>query len=132
MLSKVDGLTPYAVAKDCTRNAYHLYMFRYEAAKFGGRSRADFLKELAKHKVPASGGYAPLQDEPFLKNTFETRGYQFAYGKNYFEKWRKKNDCPVNRKCCGEAVWFTQNLLLAEPALIAKIGKAVEAWKKQG
>jgi len=130
MLAKVEGLTPYRVAKDCTRNAYHLYMFRYDASKFGGRSRADFLKELARQKVPASGGYAPLQDEPFLKNTFETRGYQFAYGKNYYDKWRKRNDCPVNRKACGEAVWFTQNLLLAEAPLMAKIGKAIAGWSR--
>ncbi|MBM3761266.1 MAG: DegT/DnrJ/EryC1/StrS family aminotransferase [Acidobacteria bacterium] len=132
MLGKVDGLTPYRVAKDCTRNAYHLYMFRYDAAKFGGKPRAAFLKAMAQHKVPASAGYAPLQDEPFLQNTFDSRGYEFAYGKNYFRKWRKRNDCPVNRKACGEAVWFTQNLLLGEPALFARIEKAIAAWVKMG
>lgn len=132
MLGKVDGLTPYRVAKDCTRNAYHLYMFRYDAAKFGGKPRAAFLKAMAQHKVPASAGYAPLQDEPFLKNTFDSRGYEFAYGKNYFAKWRKRNDCPVNRKACGEAVWFTQNLLLGEPALFSRIEKAIASWVKMG
>ena len=88
------------------------------------------MKYLAAKRIPVSGGYAPLQDEPFLKNTFETRGYQFAYGKNYFEKWRKRNDCPANRKACGEALWFTQNLLLAEPELIQKIDKTVESWAR--
>ncbi len=131
IFSKVDGLTPHKVAKGCTRNAYHLYMFHYDAKKFGGRSRGEFMKHLAAERIPVSGGYAPLQDEPFLKNTFESRGYQFAYGKNYFDKWRKRNDCPVNRKACGEAVWFTQNLLLAEPELIHKIEKTVEAWARQ-
>lgn len=130
MFSKVEGIMPYKVGSGCTRNAYHLYMFHYDAKKFGGRSRADFLKHLAAHKVPASSGYSPLNDEPFLKNTFESRGYQFAYGKGYFEKWRKKNDCPVNRKACGEAVWFTQNVLLGDQKLMAKIGKAVESWAK--
>ena len=132
IFGRVEGLTPMKVAKDCTRNAYHLYMFRYEAAKFGGRSRTEFLKHLAKEKLPASGGYAPLQDEPFLKNTFESRGYQFAYGKNYFEKWRKKNDCPVNRKSCGEAVWFTQTFLLGESELIHKLDKSVASWSRVG
>lgn len=129
ILAQGAGLTPYRVARGCTRNAYHLYMFRYDAAQFGGRSRAEFLKHLAQHQVPASGGYAPLQDEPFLKNTFESRGYQFAYGKNYFEKWRKKNDCPANRKSCGEAVWFTQNFLLGEPGLLARTAKAISSWR---
>lgn len=129
MLAKVEGLTPCTVAKGCTRNAYHLYMFRYDAKQFGGRSRADFLKHLGQHRVPASSGYAPLQDEPFLKNSFESRGWQFAYGKNFFEKWRKKNDCPVNRKSCGEAVWFTQNFLLGGPALLGRLEKAIETFR---
>ena len=31
----------------CTRNAYHLYMFRYDKARFAGLPRAAFLKALA-------------------------------------------------------------------------------------
>lgn len=129
VLAKHDGLTPYRVAPGCTRNAYHLYMFRYDAARFGGRSRADFLKHLSQHGIPASGGYAPLQDEPFLRNTFESRGYQFAYGKGFFAKWRKQNDCPANRKACGEAVWFTQNFLLGDHAWHARIDRALSTFK---
>ena len=128
-LAEIPGLTPCTVGKSCTRNAYHLYMFRYEAARFGGRSRAEFLKHLAKHGISASGGYTPLQDEPFLKNTFETRGYQFAYGKGFFEKWRKKNDCPVNRKGCGEITWFTQTQLLGGPQYVNRITQALRSWK---
>ncbi len=129
VLAKHDGLTPYRVAPGCTRNAYHLYMFRYDAARFGGRSRADFLKHLSQHGIPASGGYAPLQDEPFLRNTFESRGYQFAYGKGFFAKWRKQNDCPANRKACGEAVWFTQNFLLGDHAWHTRIDRALSTFK---
>jgi perosamine synthetase len=130
ILGKVDGLTPMKVGSGCTRNAYHLYMFHYDASRFGGKPRSEFLKHLSKSRIPVSGGYAPLQDEPFLKNCFESRGYEFAYGKNYFAKWRKKNDCPANRKACNEAVWFTQNLLLGEPELILKIEKSIESWAK--
>ncbi len=129
LLAEVPGLTPCPVGRGCTRNAYHLYMFRYEAAKFGGRSRTEFLKHMGKSGVSASGGYTPLQDEPFLKNTFETRGYQFAYGKGLFERWRKKNDCPVNRAACGEAVWFTQTQLLGGPQYVDRMARALRAWK---
>ncbi|MFN8939985.1 MAG: DegT/DnrJ/EryC1/StrS family aminotransferase [Acidobacteriota bacterium] len=129
VLSRHEGLTPYRVAAGCTRNAYHLYMFRYDAARFGGRSRSEFIQHLGKHGIPASGGYAPLQDEPFLRNTFESRGYQFAYGKGLFAKWRKQNDCPLNRKACGEAVWFTQNFLLGEEAWHGKLDRAIAAFR---
>jgi dTDP-4-amino-4,6-dideoxygalactose transaminase len=122
------GLTPCTVASQCTRNAYHLYMFRYDPKHFGGRTREQFLAHLAKHRIPASGGYSPLSDEPFLQNTFNSRGWQFAYGKGFFEKWRRKNDCPVNRQACSEAVWFTQTFLLGKPALFDRLEKAVQSF----
>ena len=39
----------------CTRNAYHLYMFRYDASRFSGLPRAAFLKALGAEGVPALG-----------------------------------------------------------------------------
>ena len=38
--------------RGCTRNAYHLYMFRYDAAPFSGLPRAAFLKALGAEGVP--------------------------------------------------------------------------------
>jgi dTDP-4-amino-4,6-dideoxygalactose transaminase len=124
VLRDVPGLSPVGVARGCTRHAYHLYMFRYEAAKRANVSRAVFLQHLG---VPASGGYVPLEEEPFLENAFRSRGFEFAYGKNYFSKWRRRNDCPVNRQACAETVWFTQNLLLSGPRAMARIEKALRA-----
>ncbi len=125
-LAKTPGLTPMGVGKGCTRHAYHLYMFRYEAAKYGGKARDAFMKEMG---VPVSSGYVPLEEEPFLENAFSSRGYEFAYGKNYFAKWKKRNDCPVNRKACAETLWFTQNLLLSGPRAMARLERAVLALK---
>ena len=36
----------------CTRNAYHLYMFRYDPARFAGLPREIFLKALAAEGIP--------------------------------------------------------------------------------
>lgn len=128
-LAKVDGLTPMGVGQGCTRHAYHLYMFRYQAEKFSGRSRADFLRYLAKSGVPASAGYSPLDKEPFLENTLRSRGYEFAYGKDYYRAWAQRNACPANEKACQETVWFTQNLLLAKRKSMDAIVKAIEDWR---
>ena len=67
LLKEIPGIVPAQMYEGCTRNAYHLYMFRYEKAEFGGLSRATFLKALQAEGVPASGGYSPLNREPFLK-----------------------------------------------------------------
>ena len=58
----------------CTRNAYHLYMFRYDKEKFAGLPRAKFLKALAAEGIPCSGGYSPLNKEPFLKTRSSIQG----------------------------------------------------------
>src|SRR5206468_10220074 len=71
LLREIPGIQPARWTEGCTRNAYHLYMLRYSADQFPGLPRAAFLKALRGGGIPASGRYAPLNREPFLKNTFE-------------------------------------------------------------
>src|SRR5439155_1672890 len=68
MLKQIPGIAPARAYEGCTNNAYHLYMLRYNAEAFAGLPRATFLKALASEGVPASGGYSPLNSQPFLKN----------------------------------------------------------------
>ena len=56
LLKQIPGITPARMYDGCTRNAYHLYMFRYDPAAFSGLSRAAFLKALNAEGVPASSG----------------------------------------------------------------------------
>ena len=75
-LAEIPGITPARMYDGCTRNAWHLYMFRYDANQFSGLPRALFLKALTAEGVPVSGGYSPLNTQPFLEETFGTRGYK--------------------------------------------------------
>ena len=125
LLREIPGILPARHYDGCTRNAYHLYMFRYRSERFDGLSRADFLKALRAEGVPTSGGYAPLNREPFLKNTFETRGYRRVYGADAFARWERRNQCPANDRLCEEAVWFTQNMLLGEREEMTQIAEAI-------
>ena len=67
LLKEIPGIVPAQMYEGCTRNAYHLYMFRYQKEGFGGLARATFLKALAAEGVPCSRGYLPLNQEPFFK-----------------------------------------------------------------
>ena len=109
----------------CTRNAYHLYMFRYDSAHFSGLSRDQFLKALRAEGVPASGGYSPLNKEPLLKNTLESRGFKRIYGAEAISQWHERNRCPANDRLCTEAVWLTQTMLLG-PLMGPAIAKTFE------
>ena len=66
LLKEIPGIVPAQMHDGCTRNAYHLYMLRYQQEEFGGLPRTTFLKALSAEGIPASRGYSPLNKEPFL------------------------------------------------------------------
>ena len=125
LLKQIPGITPARMYEGCTRNAYHLYMFRYDPAAFSGLPRATFLKALAAEGVPASGGYSPLNKEPFLEHALSSRGFKAIYSKAQLDAWRDRNRCPENDRLCTEAVWLTQTMLLGPRQDMEDIAEAV-------
>jgi len=111
-LEQIPGISPARMYAGTTRNAYHLYMFRYDSGHFSGLKRAQFLKALQAEGVPCSCGYTPLNKEAFLENTLQSRAYQRIYSSAELKVNRERNLCPVNDKLCEQAVWFGQTMLL--------------------
>ena len=126
LLSEIQGTVPAKLYPGCTANSWHLYMFRYQPEKFAGLPRSKFLKALDAEGIPASTGYAPrLNQEPFLLNAMHSRGYQRFCRPEQIALWQKNNQCPVNDQLCEEAVWFFQNMLLADHASMDQIAEAI-------
>lgn len=125
LLRQIPGITPARMYDGCTRNAYHLYMFRYDADAFAGLPRSVLLKALAAEGVPASSGYSPLNREPFLEEALAGHGFQAIYGKARLDAWREQNRCPENDRLCAEAVWLTQTMLLGPRRDMDDIAEAV-------
>lgn len=130
-LRQIPGIMPAKTYPGNNRNAYHLYMFRYDAGQFNGLSRAKFLKALTAEGIPASGGYQPLNREPFLKNTLESKAYRRIYGDKAIKEWFDRNHCPQNDKLCTEAVWLTQTVLLGSRGDMDDIVAAIQKVKDQ-
>lgn len=125
LLKEIPGITPARMYSGCTRNAYHLYMFRYDAAHFGSVPRSVFLRALSAEGIPAAGGYTPLNTQAFLKNALQSRGYKKLFPEKALAEWDERNRCPVNDRLCGEAVWFTQNMLLGPRGSMDSIADAI-------
>ena len=125
MFQEIPGIAPIVPTAGATRSAWHLYMLRYDAQKFAGLPRAKFLKALGAEGIPASSGYDPLNREPFLETTLNSRGYERILGKGAYAKWMSANQCPANDRLCQEAVWFTQTVLLAERSDMEQIVEGV-------
>jgi dTDP-4-amino-4,6-dideoxygalactose transaminase len=125
MLGEIPGIAPAKMYDGCTRNAWHLYMFRYDKEQFGGLPRATFLKALKAEGVPSAPGYAPLNKEPFIKNLLQSRGFKRLYSKQRVTSWEERSQCPENDRLCDEAVWFTQTMLLGPRGDMDQIAEAV-------
>jgi perosamine synthetase len=125
LLKQIRGITPGRMYEGCTRNAYHLYMFRYDPGGFSGLPRAAFLNALGAEGVPASSGYSPLNKEPFLEDALATRGFQAIYSKAALDAWRERNRCPQNERLCSEAVWMGQTMRLGPRRDMEDIAEAV-------
>lgn len=112
-LRQIPGILPEKMYAGTTRNAYHLYMFRFDGAKFGGGlSRADFLKALTAEGVPGSTGYTPLNKEGFIATLLSSKAYKRIYPAKVLAEWEARNRCPANEQLCNQAVWFTHPMLL--------------------
>ncbi len=128
MLSKIPGVQPARLHEGCTRNAWHLFMFRY--LEEAGVPRAQFLKALSGKGVSASSGYTPLNKEPFLLKMVEGRHYTRIYGQKRMKQWLEQNECPVNDRLCREAVWLPQTVMLGSRSEMERIAEAVAQVRK--
>jgi len=125
MLSEIPGIHPARMYEGCTRNAYHLYMFRVQPEQLAGLSRNQFVRALRAEGIPCSTGYGRLNEASFIKDAINTRPYVRVYGKPTIEKWADRNRCPENDKMCDEAVWFMQNMFLGPRSDMDEIAEAV-------
>ena len=91
------------------------------------------MKPLTAEGIPNLSGYAPfLNKQPYLEHAFQSKNFKKMYTKEEldFKKFSENNECPENDSLCMEAVWFTQNLLLAEKADLDDIASAIERIHK--
>jgi dTDP-4-amino-4,6-dideoxygalactose transaminase len=130
MLEEIPGILPAKMYEGCTRNAYHLYMFRYKKQHFADMTRSKFMSALGKEGVPCSGGYSPLNKDKYVLGLTKSRHYQKLYPSETLKNWAERNACPRNEELCQEAVWFTQNMLLGPRTDMEEIAEAIGRIQK--
>lgn len=125
LLRQIPGIHPAKEYEGCTRNAYHLYMFRYDPSQFAGLSRTQFLQALHAEGVPASAGYNPLNKAGFLLDALRSEPYVRVYGKKTIDEWPARNECPENDKLCEVGCWLMHTVLLTTKEDMERIAAAV-------
>jgi dTDP-4-amino-4,6-dideoxygalactose transaminase len=127
-IKDIPGILPYELSENVTRAAFHIFPFRYKKEQFHNLSRSKFIKSLKAEGIPCSSGYTPINDMPYLKDAFQTKGFQKVYPKEMldFDKYVERNQCPQNDQLCEEAVWFYQSMLLGTESDMNDIAMAIE------
>ena len=126
LLKAVPGIEPARMYEGCTRNAYYLYMARYDSRHFAGLTRSGFLRALRREGISGGGGYQPLNKEPFLEKIFESRPYKRLYSPERMARYREENVCPANDELCEQGLFFSQRCLLGSEQDISQIVGAIE------
>jgi dTDP-4-amino-4,6-dideoxygalactose transaminase len=106
-LSQIPGIAPQRRDSFATKNAYHLYLFRFDELVFG-IPRPRFLEALAAEGIPAAPGYVvPLYRQPLFVNT--AFGPYDAAARCDYANLR----LPVCERISGnEGAWLYQTVLL--------------------
>ncbi|MBK7928516.1 MAG: DegT/DnrJ/EryC1/StrS family aminotransferase [Bryobacterales bacterium] len=131
LLNEIPGVKPVKNYEGCTRSAWHLYMFRIEKEAFAGVDKDTLLKALKAEGIPISGGYKPLNKEPFLANEFASPAWRAVYGDKTIRDWASNNECPVNDALCSQAMWLTQTMLLGPKQDMEHVAAALSKIQSQ-
>ena len=131
LLQEIQGISPARQYEGCTRNAYHLYMFRYNREHFHNAPKQAFLKAFAAEGIPCYGGYTPLNKSAALSNTLNGKAYRYIYSAKDLAELNERNHCPKNDQLCEEGVWLPQTALLADTESMDHIAQAIRKIQKQ-
>ncbi|HEX8522728.1 MAG TPA: DegT/DnrJ/EryC1/StrS family aminotransferase [Tepidisphaeraceae bacterium] len=110
-LKRLPGIMPQRRTADCTRNAYHLYCYRYDANIFG-MPRKRFVEAMNREGIPVAEGYVlPLYRQPLFANKAfgPYTGSITARPDLDYGKLRLPNAEAI---CGGEGGWIYQSVLL--------------------
>jgi dTDP-4-amino-4,6-dideoxygalactose transaminase len=126
LLELIDGITPLTMGQSETIHTYHIYIFRYDKAKFNNLPKQEFVQMLDAEGVPSFMGYPePLYKQPlFQEKNFMC--YAIPDEVDYTNVC-----CPVTEKACyKEAVWILQHAMLGTKDDMEKFAEAITKIQK--
>ena len=109
-----------------SRAVWHLYAFRYDAARFNGLPRNKFIKALRAEGVPCGGGYHEQYNDGLLDEAINSRGFTRLFSAQRLKAYRDSfQELKGNKQACETTVGMFQTLLLADRGDMDHIIEAV-------
>lgn len=130
-LKKIPGIIPQQHYPESTRQSYYVYGLRYDKTQFNNLSRSKFIDAVKSEGIPIGAGYTPLNKEPFIENTLNSRGYQRIFSKERLDWYRKQNNCPKNDELCETSLTLPQTVLIGSKKDVDDVIEAISKVKKK-
>ncbi len=113
-LKEIPGIQPLRLPED-SRPVWHLFAFRYDAARFNGLPRDKFFRALGAEGIPCGGGYHEQYYDGLLDEAIASRGFQRLFSAERLKAYRDSfQELKGNKQVCETIVGMSQNLLLAD------------------
>ncbi|MCU0872443.1 MAG: DegT/DnrJ/EryC1/StrS family aminotransferase [Pirellulaceae bacterium] len=113
-LKEIPGIQPLRLPED-SRPVWHLFAFRYDAARFNGLPRDKFFRALGAEGIPCGGGYHEQYYDGLLDEAIASRGFQRLFSAARLKAYRDSfQELKGNKQVCETIVGMSQNLLLAD------------------
>jgi len=105
-LRDIPFIKTFRVDDRVTRNAYHLFLFRYIKSECREVPKEKFIKAMNAEGIPLAPGYVPLYKQGMLTSSHAKRVLNpgVSYNSLYLEN--------VERASSEEGMWLLQNVLL--------------------
>lgn len=118
LLAHIEGVEPLTVDSRVTSHAWHLYLFHYDAAAFGGMDKNTFIRCMQAEGIPAAPGYIPLH---------RNRAMRQALWERFGVRDEEIPSCPEAERACDETVvWLPQTVLMGTSQDLASVAQAIE------
>ena len=79
----------------------------------------------------AGAGYSPLNKQPFLEQSLNSRGFRAVFSRERLDKCLRENShLPKNDQLCATAFYLQQNVLLGEKSDVDDVLEAFDKVQK--
>ncbi len=120
-LRKIGGVDPLPADERITRRGFYYYIFKYDAAQFGGVPRETFREAVAAEGVPVGKAYGrSINEYPLFRNLEMPAEYKLSQYANV--------KMPVSEDACANRICTLAHQLLLQDRDV--LGKMIEAIAK--
>ena len=127
-LSQIPGIMPQEYYPGSTRMTHYNFGLRWDKAQLAGLTQQQMIKAIKAEGIPSvESSTPPLNREPYLEKTLNSRGYQRLFSKQRLERYRQENVLPKNDELCATHVVMFHDVLMGTKA---DVDDVVEAFAK--